>query len=91
MDLIIEKDEHAAEVFEGQMGGATKILVDGLGISEEIARKLVVSGLMDLSMFNQVDADDLTEMLDGDRELAEQIVEKARQVSGAAAEAPSEQ
>lgn len=90
MDLIIEKDEHAAEVFEGQMGGAAKILVEGLGITDEVARKLVQSGLMDVSMFSQVDADDLTEMLDGDRELAEQIIEKAGAVSAAAA-TPAEQ
>ncbi len=85
MDLIIEKDEHAAEVFEGQLGGAAKVLVDGLGISVEVARKLVQNGLMDLSMFSQVDADDLTEMLEGDRALAEQIIEKAQAVADAAA------
>jgi transcription termination/antitermination protein NusA len=85
MDLIIEKDQHAAEVFEGQLGGASKVLVDGLGISDEVARKLVQNGLMDLSMFSQVDADDLTEMLDGDKALAEQIIEKARSVSPAGA------
>lgn len=91
MDLIIEKDEHAAEVFEGQMGGAAKVLVDGLGVSEDVARKLVQNGLMDLSMFSQVDADDLAEMLDGDRALAEQIVEKAQSVADAAAPVPAEQ
>ncbi|MBX7210844.1 MAG: transcription termination factor NusA [Verrucomicrobiaceae bacterium] len=82
MDLVIEKDEHAAEVFEGQMGGAAKTLVDALGLSEEVARKLVQNGLIDVSMFSQVDADDLAEMLDGDRALAEQIVEKAQSVAG---------
>lgn len=88
MDLVIEKDEHAAEVFEGQMGGAAKVLVDALGISQEVARTLVQSGLMDISMFSQVDADDLTEILSGDRELAEQIVEKVR--AGAAGVAPAQ-
>ncbi len=29
MDLIIEKDEHASEVFEGQMGSAAQHLVEG--------------------------------------------------------------
>ena len=86
MDLVIEKDEHAAEVFEGQMGGAAKTLVDALGVSQDVARTLVQSGLMDISMFSQVDAEDLTEILSGDRELAEQIVEKVRAAgdSGAA-------
>ena len=65
-------------------------LVDGLGISVDVARKLVQNGLMDLSMFTQVDADDLAEMLDGDRALADQIVEKARSVAVAAAPVPVE-
>ena len=89
MDLIIEKDEHAAEVFEGQMGGVAKVLVDALGVSQEVARTLVQSGLMDISMFSQVDADDLTEILSGDRELAEQIVEKVR-AAGDSGAAPSQ-
>ena len=82
MDLIIEKDEHAAEVFEGQMGGAAKLLVDSLGITQDVARKLIQNGLMDISMFSQVDADDLAEMLDGDRALAEHIVEKSSAALG---------
>ena len=82
MDLIIEKDEHAAEVFEGQMGGAAKVLVDALGITQDVARKLIQNGLMDISMFSQVDADDLAEMLDGDRALAEHIVEKSSAALG---------
>lgn len=86
MDLIIEKDEHAAEVFEGQMGGAAKVLVDALGVSTDVARTLVQNGLMDLSIFSQVDADDLTEILSGDRALAEQIVEKARSIASAPAD-----
>ncbi len=77
MDLVIEKDEHAAEVFEGQLGGAAKALIDALSITPDVARTLIQNGLMDISMFSQVDADDLAEMLAGDRELAEQIVEKA--------------
>ena len=56
----------------------------------QVARKLVENGLMDVSMFSQVDADDLTEMLDGDRTLAEQIIEKAQPASEAAA-VPAEQ
>jgi N utilization substance protein A len=77
MDLVIEKDEHAAEVFEGQLGGAAKALIDALSITPDVARTLIQNGLMDISMFSQVDADDLAEMLAGDRDLAEQIVEKA--------------
>ena len=36
-DLVIEKDEHAQKVFEGQMGGAAHHLVEALGVSEDAA------------------------------------------------------
>lgn len=78
MDLVIEKDEHAAEVFEAQMGGAAHALVEALGVSEEAAKKLAQGGLGDIKMFAYADIDDVAEMLDGDRALAEQILEKAR-------------
>lgn len=78
MDLVIEKDEHASEVFEAQMGSAAGVLVTSLGVSEEVAKKLVQGGLGDLRMFAEVDADDVATTLDGDAELAAQIIEKAR-------------
>ena len=78
MDLVIEKDEHASEVFEAQMGSAAGVLVTSLGVSEGVAKKLVQGGLGDLRMFAEVDADDVAGMLDGDAELAAQIIEKAR-------------
>ena len=78
MDLAIEKDEHAAEVFEGQVDTAAHEIEAALGIDLELAKKLVKQGLLNLGMFSQVDVDDVTEMLDGDRELAEQILAKAQ-------------
>ena len=78
MDLAIEKDEHAAEVFEGQVDTAAHEIEAALGIELELAKKLVKQGLLNLAMFSQVDVDDVTEMLDGDRELAEQILAKAQ-------------
>lgn len=78
MDLVIEKDEHAAEVFEAQMGGAAHALVEALGVSEEAAKKLAQGGLGDLKTFAYADVDDVAEILDGDRALAEQILEKAQ-------------
>jgi N utilization substance protein A len=78
MDLVIEKDEHASEVFEAQMGSAAHVLVEALGVSEGVAKKLVQGGLGDLRMFAEVDAEDVAEMIDGDAELAARIVEKAR-------------
>ena len=78
MDLMIEKDEHASEVFEAQMGSAAHVLVDSLGVSAEVAKKLVQGGLADLRMFADVDAGDVAGVLDGDMEMAARIVEKAK-------------
>jgi len=78
MDLIIEKDEHAEQVFEGQMGNAIQHLVDALGVSADTARLLAQNGMADLAMFAYADVDDVTEMLGGDRPLAELILAKAQ-------------
>jgi len=78
MDLIIEKDEHAEQVFEGQMGSAVQHLVDALGVSADTARVLAQNGMADLAMFAYADVEDVTEMLGGDRALAEQILAKAQ-------------
>ncbi len=78
MDLIIEKDEHASEVFEGQMGSAVHHLVDALGISEDVARKLTQGGMGDLNtLATGVEVSDIAEVLDGDTGLAQQIFDKA--------------
>jgi N utilization substance protein A len=78
MDLVIEKDEHAAEVFEGQMGSAVHHLVDALGITEDVARQLTQGGMGDLkTLATGVDVADIAEVLDGDTALAQQIFDKA--------------
>jgi N utilization substance protein A len=78
MDLIIEKDEHAEQVFEGQMGNAIQHLVDALGVSADTARLLAQNGMADLAMFAYADVDDVTDMLGGDRPLAELILAHAQ-------------
>lgn len=78
MDLIIEKDEHAAEVFEGQMGSAVSAIQDALEIDAETARLLAESGLGDLKTFEYADIEDVAEILGGNSELAAQIVERAK-------------
>jgi len=75
-DLVIEKDEHAAKVFEGHVGGAVHQIVAALGISEEVARKLVGEGISDVSVLDGMEVDDLAPMLDGDTELAQQVVDR---------------
>ncbi|MCF7788250.1 MAG: transcription termination factor NusA [Prosthecobacter sp.] len=78
MDLVIEKDEHAAEVFEGQMGSAVHHLVDALGITADVARLLTQGGMGDLkTLATGVDVSDIAEVLDGDTTLAQQIFDKA--------------
>jgi N utilization substance protein A len=78
MDLIIEKDEHAAEVFEGQMGSAVHALAAILGIDEATARTLTGAGLVDVRVFDDVSAEDVAEIIGGDMELATQIIERAK-------------
>lgn len=77
-DLVIEKDEHAAKVFEGHVGGAAHIIADALSIPEDVARKLVDEGLTDISLFADVSVEDIAPMLDGDTDLAQMIVDKAK-------------
>jgi N utilization substance protein A len=78
MDLVIEKDEHAAEVFEGQMGSAVHHLVDALGITADVARLLTQGGMGDLkTLATGVDVADIAEVLGGDDALAQQIFDKA--------------
>ena len=78
MDLIIEKDEHAAEVFEGQMGSAVHALAEILAIDEETARTLTGAGLVDIRVFDDVSAEDIAEIIGGDMELAAHIIERAK-------------
>ena len=75
-DLVIEKDEHAMKVFEGHVEEAIHRIAADLGINESVARKLVGEGFSDLSNFAGADASDIAPMLDGDEELAQQIVDK---------------
>ena len=80
MDLIIERDEHAEQVFEGQIGHAALDLQNALGVPAEVARQLIDGGMGDLRMLatGEVDVDDVSGVLGGDRALAEQILAKAQ-------------
>ncbi len=76
MELNIERDEHAAEVFEGQMDTAAHDLETALGINLDTARKLIQGGLGDLGMLMQVELEDITDALQGDSQLAAQVFER---------------
>ncbi|MBV6500292.1 MAG: Transcription termination/antitermination protein NusA [Prosthecobacter sp.] len=76
MELQIERDEHAEEVFEGQMDHAAQDLVKTLGLNLETARKLVMGGMGDLQVLRQVDVEDVIDALAGDEQLARQVFER---------------
>ena len=76
MELQIERDEHAAEVFEGQMDHAAHDLEKALGINLDTARKLINGGLGDRMMLLQSELDDLVDALGGDEILAKQVYER---------------
>jgi N utilization substance protein A len=76
MELNIERDEHAAEVFEGQIDTAAHDLENALGINLDTARKLIQGGLGDLGMLMQVELEDITDALQGDSQLATQVFER---------------
>lgn len=73
MELSIERDEHAAEVFEGQLDTAAHELERSLGINLETARKLANVGLGALETLQQEDVESITDALGGDQQLAEQV------------------
>ncbi|HAX43735.1 MAG TPA: transcription termination/antitermination protein NusA [Verrucomicrobiales bacterium] len=76
MELNIERDEHAAEVFEGQMDTAAHELETALGINLDTARKLIQGGLGDIGMLMQVELEDISDALNGDEVLAAQVHER---------------
>ena len=81
MELSIEKDETAAEVFAAQMGSAASHLGKALGIDDATAAKLAENGLNDLKLFAQADVDDIAAIVDGDRDLAEHIFARAMELN----------
>jgi transcription termination/antitermination protein NusA len=78
MELIIEKDEHASEVFEGQMGSAKHALQEALGIDAATAETLTQGGLGDVKTFEYASVEDIADILGGNTELAIQISERAK-------------
>jgi N utilization substance protein A len=81
MNLIIEKDEHAAEAFEGKLDTAVHALMDALQIDEATASDLANQGLASVSLFEGLEASDIAGFLDGDMEKAEAILARVNSLS----------
>ncbi len=69
MQLIIDKDETAAEVFAAAVGSAAHTIAVALGIDEAVASRLVNGGFPELAMYAGASAEDFGDALRGDDEL----------------------
>jgi N utilization substance protein A len=78
-ELNIDKDTSSEEKFAAAMDSAAHVLMDILGVSEEVANKLADNGFGDIRTFAYgVEVEDIAEILDGDAELAARILSKAQ-------------
>jgi N utilization substance protein A len=77
-EINIEEDTSAKEAFNASVSGAAKQLIDGLGISEEVAQKLVAIGMNAVEVVADVSAQDVVDATGLELAAAEEIVTKAR-------------
>ncbi len=77
-EINIEEDTSAKDAFVASISGAAKQLMDGLGISEEVAQKLVAVGMNAVEVVADVAAQDVVDATGLDLAAAEEIVNKAR-------------
>jgi transcription termination/antitermination protein NusA len=78
-ELNIDKDTSSEEKFAAAMDTAAHVLMDVLGVSEDVANKLADNGFADIRTFAYgVDVSDIADILDGDTELAARILTRAQ-------------
>jgi N utilization substance protein A len=77
-EINIEEDTSAKEAFNASLSGAAKQLIDGLGINEEVAQKLVAAGMTAVEVIADVSAQDVVDATGLDLAIAEEIVSKAK-------------
>ena len=80
-EINIEKDESAAQIFEGRVQAAAKTLSEALGVELATATLLVKGGMASLDMLVEVEPQDIAEIV-GQLDLATQIHEAARRAQG---------
>ncbi|MGI8602398.1 MAG: transcription termination factor NusA [Verrucomicrobiales bacterium] len=80
-DVQVEKDESAHEQFEGKVSSVAQDMAQKLGVSEEVADKLVREGMNSIEIIaTGVDASDIAGALGLDESAAAVIVTKAQEV-----------
>ena len=77
-EINIEEDTSAKDAFVASVSGAAKQLMDGLGITEDVAQKLVAVGMNAVEVVSDVTPQDVVEATGIDLAAAEQIVNKAK-------------
>ncbi|MEO6785862.1 MAG: transcription termination/antitermination protein NusA, partial [Chthoniobacteraceae bacterium] len=77
-EINIEEDTTAKEAFDASLSGAAKQLMDGLGINQEVAQKLVAVGMNAVEVVADVSAQDVVDATGIDLAAAEEIVNKAK-------------
>jgi N utilization substance protein A len=77
-EINIEEDTTAKEAFNASVSGASKQLVDSLGVTEEVAQKLVAVGMNAAEVIADVSPQDIVETAGIELAIAEEIVNKAK-------------
>ena len=77
-EINIAEDTSAKDAFVASVSGAAKQLMDGLGITEEVAQKLVAVGMNAVEVVADVSAQDIVDAAGIDLAAAEGIVNKAK-------------
>jgi N utilization substance protein A len=77
-EINIEEDTSAKDAFKTSLSGAAKQLMDGLGVSEEVAQKLVAVGMNAVEVVADVSAQDVVDATGIELAAAEEIVNKAK-------------
>jgi N utilization substance protein A len=80
-EINIEKDESAAQIFEGRVQAAAKSLSDALEVDLATATLLVKGGMASLDMLVEVEPQDIADVV-VDLDLARQIHEAAKRAHG---------
>ncbi len=77
-EINIEEDTSAKDAFEANLSVAEKQLVDSIGVSQDVAKKLVAVGMTAAEVIADVSPQDVVEATGIDLATAEEIVNKAK-------------